>query len=470
MVQRHIARKEQVNFFAELALLLYISECTFGCSGRWLSFGPLSIRMVLFILCIFATFPPLVHRLKTVMTHPQVVVTVLFGADLLLCVMLGLKQGNVTGFIWADLSGFLALALVPGFFVVMGNRGAIERAIKVIFFSALALGIITVGLHFWLAFAQGKAINQVNDWINEYSLGGLALLNSGSHRIYFRSQIFLQVALLYGVWAYNKATRRVRICLLMAEGILLFALILSYTRGFWLGFAASAVLVLILEITNWKRLLTVAGGALAVVAILVGLSTLCYHRPVVLREIVDRFDPNLLVSSVTPNQEATLPSAEATVPTTETVEAPEKTQTDIANEAAVNIRGETLAALKEKIKRSPIIGSGLGTNLDGIRNDGKTEYMYLDILMKTGFVGLLLFMAVYFGFIPVWICRKSKAQKQNRNSIAARNHFLLAAYLGVALVSFFNPFLDNPMGTMLLMLTSTALWTEDSAKESESHS
>jgi hypothetical protein len=40
-----------------------------------------------------------------------------------------------------------------------------------------------------------------------------------------------------------------------------------------------------------------------------------------------------------------------------------------------------------------------------------------------------------------------------------RNRFLTAAYLGVALTSWFNPFLTNPMGISLLMLTATAVYT-----------
>ena len=89
--------------------------------------------------------------------------------------------------------------------------------------------------------------------------------------------------------------------------------------------------------------------------------------------------------------------------------------------------------------------------------------MYLDILMKTGAVGLVLFLMTFFGFLPVQI--RNELLKNNKTPLSwdspvIRNRVLTAAYLGVALTSFFNPFLLNPMGIALLMLTSTAVFCE----------
>jgi O-antigen ligase len=85
--------------------------------------------------------------------------------------------------------------------------------------------------------------------------------------------------------------------------------------------------------------------------------------------------------------------------------------------------------------------------------------MYLDVLMKTGCVGLLLFLLTFFGASAKHLLWELRHRREHPawDSPQMRNRFLTAAFLGVALTSWFNPFLNNPMGISLLMLTSTAI-------------
>ena len=69
---------------------------------------------------------------------------------------------------------------------------------------------------------------------------------------------------------------------------------------------------------------------------------------------------------------------------------------DEASIEAVNLRAKTMGEQLSLCRQKPIQGWGLGKNLDGIRTDGKTEYTYYDMWMKTGLIGLALFLLVFF--------------------------------------------------------------------------
>lgn len=444
---------EKWSRVAETLLLIYVAECTFGGSGRWLEIGPLSIRMVLFGLCFAATLPLVIRSIKKLAHNFQVIITVCYGIYLIVCAWIGLRSGNALGFIWADVSTMMALALLPGFMVVMCNRRAISRAVDVVFWASMLIAVITILLHFSLAFADGATAKAITGWLNSKSLGGMALMQTGIYRMYMKSQIFLQVAIVYGIWKIGKSTGKMRITLYVCEGFLLVACILSYTRGFWLGLAASAGMLLLMGVKYWTRFLKALSAMLAVLVVFLATSWACYTTPSAAIEIVNRFDPNLIVVG----------NGDGDIQTQFPGLDEENTLVDESNMAAVELRAKSLEMLKEKISDHPVFGNGLGENLDGLRDDGKTEYMYLDTMMKTGLVGMILFLLTFFGFVFVQIYYSFLRKKQTLappdwTDAEIRNRFLTAAYLGVAVTSFFNPFLNNPMGIMLLMLTATAVY------------
>lgn len=431
------------RWLAEALLYVFAAECVFGGSGRWLAAGALSVRIALFILCFFASLPFVLADWRRLLRRPFFILLAAFGAAVLLSAGLGLAGGNAPAFVWADVSGFLTLALLPGIYVLIDSRRKLARLLDVVFYASVFVGAATLALHLSLAFMDGAATNAVNDWINDRSLGGLAMLPTRLNRVYFRAQIFLQFSLVYGVWKMKDLPRRGQLLVCLCEGVMLFAAIASYTRGFWAGLAVSAAVLLVLEHRDWKRLTVAAGASLAVACVFFAGSILCYGKPYVLMEIVNRFDKSLTVSGL-PGEDGPAHAPEAT-PT------PPPEEEDIvaaANEAAVNLRADSLAALKEKIARRPLLGSGLGANLDGVREDGKTEYMYQDITMKMGVLGLLVFLSVYFlppaRFLLDWLKGKGRG--------GGRSGYLTAGYIGVAATSALNPFLTTPMGILMLAL------------------
>ena len=444
------------------ALCLFAGECVLGSSGRWLSFGAISIRIALFMVCFFLTLPNVLVNFRRLLGNTFVKFALLFGFYLAVAAVIGWRRGNSLGFIKADITGLLSLALLPGFLATVYNRKRLNLLVDIVFYCSLALGAVTAGIHFYAAFAPGAAINSLNTWLNAHAMGGLAALGTGLQRIYIRSQIFLQVGILLGLHRAWRCDGRKRWLLLGCVALIAFVCLLTYTRGFWLGLVVSAMVLLALTPAHWKRYLISVCLLGAMILGLFALSWGAYGKPYAAQELVGRFNPNLVsgaIIPIDPNQpsnpsDATDPSA-STAPTKPT----EPTEPD-ANLAALELRQKTLQELNRLIGEEPILGNGLGTNLDGLRDDGKTEYMYHDMLMKTGFVGFALFLAVFF--LPAaFLIKKHLGLLKNRapipwDSPQMGNIILAAAFVGVAITSYVNPFLINPMGILLVMLLSAA--------------
>ena len=450
---------KRVNKAAQFFILLFIAECTVGSSGRWLCIGPLSIRILLFIIAFVISAPVVIFKLKEVFSNFSVISTVCFGLYFVLSLALGIKNGNRPDFIASDVTTFMSLALFPAFIAVMCNKKAINRAVNIVFYASCALSVAVLLLHVIMSFADKVFITSINSFLNQYSLGGFATLSTGIQRIYMRSQIFLQVAIIYGIWLLGKAKGKLKLLVLALEGCLFCAVIISYTRGFWFGLAIAAAMLLFVSFKYWKRYLKTAICMLLAFTVFAVSSGLLYGGPFVAVEVVNRFNPNLIVISGidgdTADIEDSLDNDDSSV-----------SDEDIA---AANVRQKSLVALKEEISKKRVLGHGLGKNLDGIRNDGRTEYMYLDIILKMGIVGFALFTVVFFGFVAVQIYGYFKSNKLRSlpydwDSPTVRNLFLTVGYLSVAVTSFFNPFLNNPMGIMLLMLTATAVYQEQRAE------
>lgn len=457
------------KWIAELLVYIFAGECVFGGSGRWFCIGNISVRIILFALSFFATLPFVVQERKQIFRILYIRVVVVFAVAVAISACIGFIKGNNLGFIWGDISGFLTLALLPGIFAVIDDESKLQRLLDVVFYTASFVALATVVCHITLAWLDDVSINALNDWINERNLGGLAMLETHLNRVYFRAQIFLQFAVLYGAWKTITASNmQKRVGFLACEGIMLFAIIASYTRGFWVGLVASAVILLALEWREWKSLLCIASAAAGVFAIISLLSVACYGQPYVFVEILNRFDSNLIVLTVEDNNSVSVketvetPQVETSVPDDEPVG-----EIDIvvaANENAVNLRKASLSALNKNIAEHPLLGSGLGKNLDDIRGDGKTEYMYLDIAMKMGVIGCSVFLLSYLLSAVAHLYRRLSAWKNviPVNCLLVRNSFLVAGYLGVAVTSMFNPFLTAPMGILMLCIINIAVFHEKS--------
>ena len=441
---------------AEWILYIYTAECVLGCSGRWMSFGPVSIRMILFTLAFLATLPAVILDWKRLLKSAPVILTAVFFVFLLRGLVFGLQNGNQPLFIRMDLTCFLGLALLPGILAVTDSREKLDDLLNVIFLFSVILAVITAALHFMVAFAGLYSAVKINFMlILPRQMGALGLYDSGVLRIYLKSQVFLQFAFLIGLKKAVYAEKKKRLFLGICLGLIVFAVVLSFTRGFWLGLGISILLAFVFQWNSRGKLFRTCLVSAGCFLILLGASCAAFGSFNLVGEIAKRFDPNLVVLSDNKDIDVEYFYKEFGINAEENID-------------AIRIRKESLKMLRERIAEKPLLGHGLGANLDGIREDGRAEYMYLDIFMKMGLGGLLAFALLCLSGPVIWFRGRLR-----HLTLPEAGGYVMAAFLGLCVTSAFNPYLSTPMGLLMLSTASACalvpgcLRREGSAGEGE---
>ena len=241
----------------------------------------------------------------------------------------------------------------------------------------------------------------------------------------------------------------------------LFALLLSYTRSIYLAvFFAAAVLVVAFWLTMDKphriQLSKLLGTSVLTCVLLISAYSVVMQANY-FGYALDR----LGVTFQSPDSD--LPDSdnpsdtEATVPTEET-----PGETDHFQQLTTmsdQLRAATKAELWQNIKSAPLFGHGLGKTLEA-RNNEANEYIYLDIFMKTGIIGLLLFIApaVYMGFATI------KTFKTNPDLVTLRVCWL-AILLGFMTFSYFNPYMNAALGLFLYCCCIAVFYADPDIKK-----
>ena len=120
------------------------------------------------------------------------------------------------------------------------------------------------------------------------------------------------------------------------------------------------------------------------------------------------------------------------------------------NTASDNFREETKKEIFENIKSNLLIGKGLGTVLEcRADRDNANEYFYLDVLMKSGIVGLIIFLMPMVALLLFTLKNLTKLPKDDAKIVVT----WIAGLLSVAAFSIYNPYLNGINGFMVYACT-----------------
>lgn len=418
-----------------ILLTLLVAEAAFGSSGRWLVIGPLSIRTVLLGACLVAGLPLVWRERRHVWGAGIVWVTALFLLTLAGSASWAYHVGNAPTFIVNDLTTFSALLLVPTVVALRLSADEVGRLLTVLFASATALATATLAIHVLIPWGILDAAATAN-WLAHRSLGGLADVGGELYRIYFRSQIMFIPALFIGLYRAACAPRH-RMIWLAGSSVLATGLVVSLSRSLWIGFVVAFVVAVVWCSRDIVAILRAAALVAVGAAVLMCFSTAVYGGPDLANAAVDRLDSSKIVVGPGPEE----------VPVSDLGDGDAK---------AVQSRGDTLGLTRDQVRERPLTGWGIGHNLDSIRADGRTEYMYWDMLMKLGLIGMVPFLLT-FAWIPVAMLGRGRLF-----GYASDARMLAAGLIGVAVASYFNPFLNSTLGisVLLLLVAATSAGTD----------
>ncbi|WP_300902872.1 O-antigen ligase [uncultured Clostridium sp.] len=318
--------------------------------------------------------------------------------------IIGLINGNSFGDIFSDVNSFLGVLYILLLMVyVRGKSENISKILNIFVNCATIVAVITIALFVISRIYLPNDLhiiaiyNDLNTKLQYGLISGLVLSNNYA-RVYLYNGIFMQLAVaIMFIKLFNKEKN---IFGILKLAILLIGIYVSNTRGFWLGTIGVVFLSFAYYLWRVKKYkLTIKNVLIAII-------------PLILVAIIL---PKTIVS-VSPEQN--LPQSSGSIK--DRVES----ITDFENDESNKVRAIQLRFLVDKIKEKPVLGWGFGSHIyeypqymqdNGLQpvSSSSFELYYVELLFKTGVIGVLIFFGyLIYNFVKLLIILFKKGLKQ----------------------------------------------------------
>lgn len=318
--------------------------------------------------------------------------------------IIGLINGNSFGDIFSDVNSFLGVLYILLLIVyVRGKSENISKLLNIFVNCATIVAVITIALFVISRIYLPNDLhiiaiyNDLNTKLQYGLISGLVLSNNYA-RVYLYNGIFMQLAVaIMFIKLFNKEKN---IFGILKLAILLIGIYVSNTRGFWLGTIGVVFLSFAYYLWRVKKYkLTIKNVLIAII-------------PLILVAIIL---PKTIVS-VSPEQN--LPQSSGSIK--DRVES----ITDFENDESNKVRAIQLRFLVDKIKEKPVLGWGFGSHIyeypqymqdNGLQpvSSSSFELYYVELLFKTGVIGVLIFFGyLIYNFVKLLIILFKKGLKQ----------------------------------------------------------
>lgn len=415
------------------ALALLGFELILGSKGGWLKMGAdavndggIGIRILLFVAFFIGWGAWIIrkkewNRLKALVAMKELLPFAALGGVLVWTVLRGWVLHQPFLISDANAWGFL-LILIPA--IVLWKKDESSLAIEFRSMVPVGIGLLTfMTLALFVLFSQAVHLTVLTDivytWIRESGLGEITRTEYGIYRIFLASQIMLIPAWL---WMYVRATQDHRPFTIktwlawMGMGA---AIIVSFSRSFWMGTAVAAIMV----------------AAVAWVSSTEGIKEQV-HR-LILRPLIaglGAFACIFLVASIALT--SVIGSRFA------------------SGEAAASSRWDLLTVMESGIQRHPIRGSGFGATLTYPSHDprivAKTGGMYTTYAFEWGWLDVWYKMGIFGVIALIWVLG-SIIVSAARFPMEKRL-FVWVSVLALAVIHMFTPYINHPLGIGMIVV------------------
>lgn len=419
-------------------LCLFLLECSITGGGRYWEVGPVSVRILLGGLAAVLALPELFRHLGAYLKKPSIWLTLVFVAWLAFCAWLGIRSNNRMDVLITDVKGFMWLFLIPVFVAVVRSRDRLRTLLSWVLAGAVIQAALILAVNAAVVLSDNP--EPLCRWLTARSVGLVDIVSNKLVRVFFKSSPYMIVGCVVVLFRQARAPK-LRWRYVLAVALLFNALLLSYTRSLYGALGLTAVLsitaVLILCPAGRKRVLAFLLAAVV-----------CFGVLVTVQEFVLEGSYLSFAVSRTIGQE---------VPTSWASQLRGRIRGDISDdkpndaemdrqrsyievtEKSDRFRQETQDGLKDCIRRSPIIGCGLGAAAAS-RDSGVDEYFYLDMLARTGIVGLVLYI-LPFGYVVLWCLRRRSLLRECPEGAA-----VVCGLCTFWVVTWFNPWMNAVLG------------------------
>lgn len=419
-------------------LCLFLLECSITGGGRYWEVGPVSVRILLGGLAAVLALPELFRHLGAYLKKPSIWLTLIFVAWLAFCAWLGIRSNNRMDVLITDVKGFMWLFLIPVFVAVVRSRDRLRTLLSWVLAGAVIQAALILAVNAAVVLSDNP--EPLCRWLTARSVGLVDIVSNKLVRVFFKSSPYMIVGCVVVLFRQARAPK-LRWRYVLAVALLFNALLLSYTRSLYGALGLTAVL----SIT--AVLILCPAGRKQVLAFLLA-AVVCFGVLVTVQEFVLEGSYLSFAVSRTIGQE---------VPTSWASQLRGRIRGDISDdkpndaemdrqrsyievtEKSDRFRQETQDGLKDCIRRSPIIGCGLGAAAAS-RDSGVDEYFYLDMLARTGIVGLVLYI-LPFGYVVLWCLRRRSLLRECPEGAA-----VVCGLCTFWVVTWFNPWMNAVLG------------------------
>ena len=440
----------RLGFVGFLFFLLATMGIASTGSGRWLMFGSLSIRMVLLIISGCLTLPILIKNIKKILLNQFTVSLILLAIVIAINAARGILSENNNYVLMQDLRGFAYFIVFPLLLVYLKDKKRLEIFMKCIIFSSTLLGVVVLWVAIQFAFTMG-----LSGWnfyhLHEISFIWIVVEGDLILRIFSQSHLYFICNIAFSIYFYlREKPKKYTFIYCISSSLSLLGIWVTFARSSYLAVFVGAVIVMIAVLLinkQYKYVLLYGIKTVALFGFLIFVisfpSTSNYLSLGISRVLVS-FESYEWRGDYIPAEEYTPP-----------YEPEHPMQVTIDSDA---LRALTAANLREQIMQSPIFGSGLGAATT-VRDDGFTEFFYLDTVNKMGIVGLFtyllpLILMLIIATRAIYLFLKKKADQPQIVII------VIACLIAFMTASIFNPYMNSLLG-IFMYCTAMAICSAD---------
>ena len=427
-----------------ITYIIIFDVILFG-AGKMISVGSISLRMMLyvaaFLLMLIYMFAKGFNVKDLKLSNIHVKLILIFLVYVVFAAVNGYYfQHHALGYVISDVTGFMTLFIIFLFNITIQDEYEIKRIAAFIAFAVTIQSVMLLSMHYLLSTGV-LSFNGVNYVLQNYYLGFLSYVAPHTVRIFLKSSIYLQIGftILLVIITEEKNKKHLVLeyfCLVL----ILYATILTFTRGFWVGVAIA--FIILLSTTKVKNIMRTIVILIIGVSIMLGLSIAAKGNLNVVASIISRTDlvkPAVLMELF------------------HYKETPEiyTDQNQEGQDLTLQYRDNLTHYMLKNIEKHPVIGNGFGVIISELKQTAsKCEFMYLDIIMEMGIIGFALFAMIILVLYKKWI----EIRKTNKgNPTLPYINAFMASLAGVLFTSALNPFLNNPIGLTYLVFVISAV-------------
>lgn len=221
--------KNKCDKLAFVFLFAYVLDCSFSGGGRWLTIGPVSLRMFFAVCALAFSLPELLTNLKKYIKNPILLLTAAFLVYLGISAVRGLGTNYKMNVFMSDLKGFMWLFLVPVAVATVRDQSRFRKLTGAIMLGSV-IQICCVLVINTLCYVVFEGIELIELPMYRIGLGTVSEVSYGVKRIFMNSCPYMVIACAIAVFRQLEEKKlRLRYVFLIALNLC--AILLSFTRS-----------------------------------------------------------------------------------------------------------------------------------------------------------------------------------------------------------------------------------------------